>query len=133
MEDLVLLTQAFLEVLGSGTGTVLHILIHLPLQEILSPSARLIKQGCYRPPRGVCGLGVERVRETLFEFLRDEYCWRLHLAKGLGPSPELSPGRGPMGPGRTPRLLDGAREVPNGIAQSKGKDDQMLGRLEPPY
>lgn len=38
-----------------------------------------------------------------------------------------------MGPGRTPGLLDGAREGPNGIAQSKGKDDQTLGRLEPPY
>ena len=62
VEDLIPLTQVFLEVLGSGTGTALLILI----QEILSPSARWIKHGCYRPPRGVCGLGVERVRDMLW-------------------------------------------------------------------
>ena len=51
------------------------------------------------------------VREsgTCFDFLRDGYYWRLYLAKGLGTSPELPPGRGSKGPEWTQRLLDRAR------------------------
>ena len=86
----------FLEVLISCTGMILLTLNHLPLQGILSPSSRLIKHTCYQPPRGVCVTLELRESGTCFDFFRDGYYWRLHLAKGLGTSPELPPGRGSM-------------------------------------
>lgn len=63
------------------------------------------------------------------ELLRCRSYWRLHLHKGFGATPELSPGRGP---GRTHRLLDRAREILDGLAQSKGKDNSIPVLYKPP-
>lgn len=134
MQDIILLIQVFLEVLIFWVHRNGSAHPHPPLSPRNPLSFFKMNKALLLPTtRVVGGDGSWQSQEHALSSPEIGTIWGSTWPEDFGPSPEMSPGRGSLGPGRTHRLLDGVGEVLNSIAQGKGKDNQTTVLLMPPY